>query len=324
MFNNRKEMTTAVGSFALGVTTAALIAALSARSKRIEDDGEQETVSKDGVDEVRDHLDGMYDVDPPNYRMPAEWEPHRGCWMGFPERVDNWRPRKAQENFAAVAKAIAQFEQVTVCASKETWSIARTLLPIDIRVVEMSQNDSWFRDQAPTFVVHKTKHHIAAVCWDFNAWGRVCYDNWDQDKLVSKKIAQIERIPCMFPRMILEGGSIHVDGDGTLLTTEECLLEENVVNHTKRNPDLTREDIEKRLSKYLSVDKVIWYDFFLSLYNATETSILKSSTRSDNTGFRKVCTATKIQMGTSTTWRAFFVPGWLHCIGRTTKTIHSM
>jgi len=123
----------------------------------------------------------------------------------------------------------------------------------------MSQDDSWFRDQAPLFVVHKkTKGVVAAVCFEFNAWGEVCYESWENDKLISKKIASIERVPCAFPKMILEGGSIHVDGEGTLITTTECLLEPNRVNKKKRNPDLSKNQIEARLKKYLGVEKILW------------------------------------------------------------------
>eukprot|EP00940_MAST-03C_sp_MAST-3C-sp2_P003200 g3200.t1 len=217
------------------------------------EEDEDEDVVLRGLLEQRDA-----DVNPEDYRMPAEWEHHKGCWMGFPERLDNWRggAYPAQKNFVEVAVAISRFENVTVCVSRDSWKIARSLLPRNIRVVEMSQDDSWFRDQAPLFVVHKkTKGVVAAVCFEFNAWGEVCYESWENDKLISKKIASIERVPCAFPKMILEGGSIHVDGEGTLITTTECLLEPNRVNKKKRNPDLSKNQIEARLKKYLGVEK---------------------------------------------------------------------
>ena len=142
------------------------------------------------------------DLVPENYRMPAEWEPHRGCWMGFPERTDNWRRNAvpAQENFCQVATAISKFEPVTVCAPAGLWERARAMLPPQIRVIEMSQNDSWFRDQAPLFVVHKKTGQVAGVCWDFDAWGQYCYDDWSSDKLINNKICDIERIPIMTPK----------------------------------------------------------------------------------------------------------------------------
>jgi len=227
----------------------------------ITDDDEEE---EDVTEVLRDYLAkrDSKTCKPEDYRMPAEWEEHEGCWMGFPERLDNWSggALDAQKNFAQVATKIAEFEKVTVCAPRGSWEFARMILPRHIRVVEMSQDDSWFRDQAPIFVVHKKreKDKIAAVCFDFNAWGEVCYDDWENDKLISKKIASIECVPCMFPKMILEGGSIHVDGEGTLMTTRECLLEPNCVNGKKRNPDMSKKDIEDRLKKYLGVEKFLW------------------------------------------------------------------
>ncbi|KAG2334444.1 hypothetical protein Bca52824_005624 [Brassica carinata] len=174
------------------------------------------------------------------FYMPAEWEPHAQTWIGWPERQDNWRHNAlpAQRVFVDVAKAISMFEPVTVCASPAQWENARKQLPEDIRVVEMSMNDSWFRDSGPTFVVRKRplnitsiKRNIAGIDWNFNAWGGAkdgCYSDWTHDLLVSKKILAVERIPRFQHSMILEGGSIHVDGEGTCLATEECLLNKNL------------------------------------------------------------------------------------------------
>jgi len=132
----------------------------------------------------------------------------------------------------------------------------------NIRVVEMSMNDSWFRDTGPTFVIRKggsdiglAEQTIAGIDWEFNAWGGVddgCYDDWSLDKNVAKKIVEIERIPRFPHTMVLEGGSIHVDGEGTCITTEECLLNPN------RNTNMTREDIENELKDFLGVTKIIW------------------------------------------------------------------
>lgn len=198
------------------------------------------------------------------YHMPAEWEPHSQCWMGWPERPDNWRANAlpAQSVFAKVASAILKFEPVTVCASAIQWVNAGNQLPRNIRVIEMSMNDSWFRDTGPTFVVKKSacgpstlEQKIAGIDWNFNSWGGVddgCYSDWSLDLLVARKILGIQRIPRFPNDMILEGGSIHVDGEGTCLTTEECLLNKN------RNPHLTKEQIEDQLKSYLGVRKVIW------------------------------------------------------------------
>ncbi|PIN06957.1 Agmatine deiminase [Handroanthus impetiginosus] len=196
--------------------------------------------------------------------MPAEWEPHSHCWIGWPERPDNWRDHgvHAQRVFANVASAISRFEQVTVCASTEQWENARSQLPKHIRVVEMSMNDSWFRDTGPTFVIRnnassegKLEKKIAGIDWNFNSYGGIeegCYENWSLDLLIARKILEIENIPRIPHSMILEGGSIHVDGEGTCLTTEECLLNKN------RNPNLTKAQIEEQLKAYLGVTKIIW------------------------------------------------------------------
>jgi agmatine deiminase len=198
------------------------------------------------------------------YRMPAEWETQQGCWMGWPERRDNWHSLAlpGQQNFAAVAIAIAQFELVTVCVSPSSWKSCRAMLPTHIRVVEMSQNDSWMRDQGPTFVVRKENTAgdlppVAGVCWEFNAWGEYCYDDWSLDQLINNKICDLERVPQFVPNMVLEGGSIHVDGKGTLLTTAECLLEKNEAGNF-RNGTLDKATIENRLSTFLGVERIVW------------------------------------------------------------------
>ncbi|PIN06955.1 Agmatine deiminase [Handroanthus impetiginosus] len=198
------------------------------------------------------------------YYMPAEWERHSQCWIGWPERPENWRDHgvHAQHAFAKVASAISSFEPVTVCASPEQWNNARSLLPKHIRVVEMSMNDSWFRDTGPTFVIRnntsneeKLENKIAGIDWNFNGYGGIeegCYEDWSLDLLIARKILEIENIPRFSHSMILEGGSIHVDGEGTCLTTEECLLNKN------RNPNLTKAQIEDELKAYVGVTKIIW------------------------------------------------------------------
>ncbi|KAM0881332.1 hypothetical protein ACQ4PT_033014 [Festuca glaucescens] len=200
------------------------------------------------------------------FRMPAEWEPHEQCWMGWPERPDNWRENAgpARIIFARTAIAISKFEPVTICASAEQYPHVHELMEhqLNIRVVEMSMNDSWFRDTGPTFIIRDggpkpglTEQTIAGIDWEFNAWGGVddgCYDDWSLDNNVAKKIVEIERIPRFPHTMVLEGGSIHVDGEGTCITTEECLLNPN------RNPNMTRQDIENELKDFLGVTKIIW------------------------------------------------------------------
>jgi agmatine deiminase len=190
------------------------------------------------------------------YRMPAEWEPHAGTWMLWPQRTDNWRDgaKPAQRAWVEVASAIARFERVTVGVNPDQFENARAMLPDNVRVVEMSNNDSWMRDIGPTFVVND-RGDVRLVHWHFNAWGGLVdglYFPWDKDELVPRKLAEIEGIDRYRAPLVLEGGSFHTDGEGTLITTEECLLSEG------RNPELSREQIEAYLRDYLGIDKVIW------------------------------------------------------------------
>ena len=190
------------------------------------------------------------------FRMPGEFEPHAGTWMLWPQRPDNWRlgAKPAQRAWVDVASAIAQFEPVTVGVNHDQFENARTMLPEHIRVVEISSNDAWVRDCGPTFVVDD-KGGVRLVHWDFNAWGGLydgLYFPWDKDRLVPRKIAEIERVDRYKAPLVMEGGSIHVDGEGTVLTTEECLLSPG------RNPRLSREQIEQYLCDYLNVETVVW------------------------------------------------------------------
>ncbi len=192
------------------------------------------------------------------FRMPAEWEPHSGCWMLWPERSDNWRggAKPAQRAFAAVAAAITLHEPVTVCVSPAQYLVARAMLEPTVRLVEMTSNDSWIRDCGPTFVIND-HGDMRGIDWKFNAWGGLedgLYFPWDQDDLVGEKVIELERAARYAPDFILEGGSIDVDGEGSVIVTEQCLL-----NHD-RNPGLSREQIETNLRDYLGCKTVIWLE----------------------------------------------------------------
>jgi agmatine deiminase len=190
------------------------------------------------------------------FSMPAEWAPHAGCWMLWPERPDNWRDGAlpAQRAFAEVAAAIARFEAVTVGVSAGYFDYARTQLAPHIRVVEISHDDAWMRDVGPTFVTNR-KGVRRGVDWKFNAWGGLnggLYFPWDKDDAVAQKVLEIEGCDRYRAPLINEGGAIHVDGQGTALVTEQCLLNPN------RNPLMSRQEIEQHLAEYLGVRHVIW------------------------------------------------------------------
>jgi agmatine deiminase len=190
------------------------------------------------------------------WRMPGEFEPHDGCWMLWPERPDNWRlgAGPAQEAYAAVAAAIAASEPVTMGASAAQLERARELLPASVRVVELAADDAWIRDTGPTFVVDGDGLR-RGVDWRFNAWGGHdggLYSSWERDDRVAARVLEIEGAERYRAPIVLEGGAIHVDGEGTVLTTEECLLNRN------RNPELTREQIERVLCDHLGAEKMVW------------------------------------------------------------------
>jgi agmatine deiminase len=188
--------------------------------------------------------------------MPAEFERHAGCWMLWPERTDNWRAgaKPAQAVFAAVAEAIAASEPVTVGVSAGQFQNARARLSSNVRIVEMTSNDAWVRDCGPTFVID-AKGRRRGIDWTFNAWGGLAgglYFPWDRDDEVAQKVLEIEGAERYRTSFVLEGGAIHVDGQGSCLTTEECLLNPN------RNPGLGRAEIEEVLRRHLGVSTVIW------------------------------------------------------------------
>ena len=229
------------------------------------------------------------------YRMPAEWELHSQCWLGFPVNPNTWYAVRsevsassgtmssfppAQEAFVALAQTISRFEPVTMCVPANAWQRAHDLLGEgtnddfqsslpNLRIVEMAQNDgAWMRDQAPIFVEMSKEQgtdeaviEIVGICWEFDAWGQVCYSDWSEDAKISRKICSLERIRSIRPKMVLEGGSVHVDGEGTLLTTTECLLESNPSNGRRRNENLDRAAIEARLCRYFGVSVVLWLPF---------------------------------------------------------------
>ena len=188
--------------------------------------------------------------------MPAEWQRHAGCWMLWPQRRDTWRDggKPGQRAFVEVARQISRFEPVTMGVNRDQFANARAMLPGNVRLVEMSSDDAWMRDCGATFVIDRFGQ-VRGVDWEFNAWGGLdkgMYFPWDKDQLVARKMLEIERIDRYQAPLVIEGGSFHVDGEGTLLTTEQCLL------HPNRNPRLSRGQIEAHLHDYLGVNKIIW------------------------------------------------------------------
>jgi agmatine deiminase len=186
------------------------------------------------------------------YRMPAEWEPHEACLMAWPTREDLWRPyfERAKDEYAAAANVIAAFEPVFMVTNPGQVSEVRRRCSSRVTVLEVPIDDSWTRDSGPLIVVDSTGVR-AGVDFAFNSWGER-FKPYDSDAAMSARVLEllgIERVPST---MVLEGGSVLVDGEGTLITTEQCLLNPN------RNPDLSREEIEAELRRTLGVEKIIW------------------------------------------------------------------
>lgn len=158
--------------------------------------------------------------------------------------------KDVQKSYADVAQAIHRFEPVTMLTPSSAVSEARSHLSSDIEIFEVDLDDSWVRDNGPIFVASDSGE-VALVDFDFNGWGNR-YRPYDKDDVLPAVLAEALGIRYYKAPMVLEGGAFHVDGEGTLLTTESCLLNPN------RNPHLSREEIENTLADYLGISKVIW------------------------------------------------------------------
>lgn len=193
------------------------------------------------------------------FYMPAEFAPQERVWLIWPERTDVWRSgaKPVQKTIAEIACAIAKFTPVTMCVSDGQYEHCCASLPDEISVVEVSSNDSWVRDNGPTFLING-KGELRACDWKFNAWGGLvngAYFPWDKDDRVASKICSMLGIKSYRTEdFVLEGGSFHVDGEGTVLTTKMCLLDHG------RNPHLSMAEIEEHLKQYLNVEKVLWLE----------------------------------------------------------------
>ena len=186
--------------------------------------------------------------------MPAEYEPHDRCLMAWPTstRRQVWGAfyAHAEASYAAVARAINGFEPVLMVVRPEDAAAARSYCGSEIEVIEMPIDDSWLRDSGPIFLVDNDRH-LAATDFEFNSWGGK-YLPYDLDATVGERLCRHLGVRRWSAPMVLEGGSVTVDGEGTLITTESCLL------HPSRNPLLSKADIEQMLKEYLGVTKVIW------------------------------------------------------------------
>ncbi|MGG6311403.1 agmatine deiminase family protein [Paenibacillus macerans] len=193
-----------------------------------------------------------------NYTMPAEWAPHERTFISWPVRESMVYPERYAEvcdGYAEFITAIAEFEPITVVVNpddleKVQGRFGQSPNQDRISFLPIEHNDAWLRDNGPTFLVNG-EGELAGVNWGFNAWGGK-YSPWDLDDAVAPQILQAMGVKQFDAPLVLEGGSIHTDGEGTLLTTEECLLNVN------RNPRLSREEIESAVKNFVNVDQIIW------------------------------------------------------------------
>ncbi len=199
------------------------------------------------------------------YRMPAEWEPHAATWLSWPRREGISFPDSFDRVLPALREMVAaligngQSGSDPVCINVINGAHeaeARAVLDVlphqeGITYYEIPTNEPWCRDHGPIFLTRNADPKLAIVDWDYNAWGNK-YPPFDLDEVVPTRIAEILKVPVFYPRMILEGGSIEVNGAGGLLTSESCLLNKN------RNPNLSRDEIEQRLRDFLGVREILW------------------------------------------------------------------
>ncbi|MBB4664160.1 agmatine deiminase family protein [Conexibacter arvalis] len=190
--------------------------------------------------------------------MPPEWAPHERTLVAWPARRETWRDTSieaAREVHAEVVAAIAAFEPVLLVADPADADDARRRVPArDVEVVALPIDDSWLRDNGPIVVAGRDAGGAPirrGVDFRFNAWGEA-FTPYDRDAAVAARLLELLEIPRVAVDMVLEGGSIAVDGVGRLITTEQCLLNPN------RNPDMSREQIEARVREALGVGQVVW------------------------------------------------------------------
>ncbi|MER6521530.1 MULTISPECIES: agmatine deiminase family protein [unclassified Streptomyces] len=202
-------------------------------------------------------LSPTYPPSPTYPRMPAEWAEHEACLMAWPTRPALWGPafEAARSEYATVARAIADFEPVIMIAAADSVDEARAVFGDDpgIEVIELPIDDSWLRDSGPIFAYDEQGDRVG-VDFRFNAWGEKHYPWTADDKLASLLLDRLG-IPRAHSSMILEGGAVTVDGEGTLITTEQCLL------HPNRNPRMSRAEIEDEIKRRLGVEKIIWLPY---------------------------------------------------------------
>ena len=193
------------------------------------------------------------------YRMPAEWEPHSGTWMAWPHNLDTWPNQDMQQvetEFLSIIQPLAKNEFVNILVNDKEMEnyVASTLKNNNVEMQniflhDIPTNDAWIRDYGPNFITQRDGR-VATNDWDFDSWGRKY--KWELDDLAGTVIAEKLGLHHFKPEIVLEGGAIEVNGAGTCITNESCILNPN------RNNGISREALETTLKNYLGVSKIIW------------------------------------------------------------------
>jgi agmatine deiminase len=191
------------------------------------------------------------------FYMPAEWHRHAGTWLSWPKDPETWPDRVPQAEliFLRMMEALAPNEIVNLLvndSATEKLVGERCLFPgaENIRFHQIETVDSWIRDYGPNFLIN-SKGELSYNDWIFNAWGNK-YEDLKKDDSIPARLEKLLNVPRFNPGIVMEGGSIEVNGEGCVLTTEQCLLNPN------RNPSLSRDEIERHLKEFLGVQKVLW------------------------------------------------------------------
>ena len=197
-------------------------------------------------------------------RWPAEWEPHESTVMCWPARADMWGDllADAEAAHAEVANAIGAFEPVTMLVPPRSIERAASRCGPGVEIVELRIDDSWFRDSGPIYVVDDDGRRVATD-WAFNSWGEK-FLPYEADAAVAGRFAGLRGHPVRSIDMVFEGGSVTGDGDGTVVTTTQCLM------HPNRNPTMTQTEIEAVLLEELGAARMIWLPHGLALDDDTD------------------------------------------------------
>lgn len=188
------------------------------------------------------------------FMMPAEWAEHARTWMCWPCRIEAWGgPEgllRAKQAFARVARALSAFEPVVMAVRPRDAAEAQLACAGKAKLFEVALDDSWARDIGPSFLVGSSGSRAGTV-WQFNGWGNK-YNPYTDDTALAARVLAAERLRAYRAPLVCEGGAIHVDGEGTLITTEQCLLNPN------RNPHLSQQQVEERLALFTGARRILW------------------------------------------------------------------